>query len=999
MESTMADKCARNLTIAMGQIVFLCLAASGSPSPLAGAELERTTQAERIAQAEQKAADQEPGFDAGGWSTWTGKPWEPLFLRGFRMGSFSVLQDTTDAVVVPDVATEVVEDAPEPLPEPEVRVDEIEPTLLEAAVPISPWADLDLTLYTAATAPIPVGIPDSRRTERQAARVEATARFAVELTGKDSALWHRFLEERLRYGQDRPGAWSAAAELVVRLGSFELAPALATGLTQRADSLVRQVAHGALADLFGRHFTDLEDFTRFTEGLVPDGATLRLIEELRLERELSRTRLLGLFSYDLSAAIAHLDDVDPGIRLGAAQVLSTALRGGQASAEELLPVILQRFSIERRPAVSEVLLDAALEALAGRPAGGPLVEFLRTELGKVTRSQPDGEELLVARALARLPWPAADASDPTSIEAGVDLIAALLKVVTDPDVTLSILQSLDSLCVAHGSDLETAQRVGGMDVHSKLLALAFDDTAETAARVVAVGILPRVAPAASLLDLIRLASRNADSTPPAVELPVGLRFASMGAMGRFVERGDTQPEALSAWVTCLVQHVARPEADLRRRALVLLGNDALEPELSAIGMTRFITQLGVEKQLDLQAEFVRLIGRFGVPENLPYILALGNFDTLASRDLGLDASLSGLIERLAGGDPELVFEGAQRLWAVQKAEGQWTRREQALRLVAGLEPGAAEALPSEDHRTVANWAIQLREAGVSLGTTMPGGADFLQRLVDVHLPRSGSDQPYGLAEQNLMAALFLTDLAAARGNGEAARLKDEVLAKFARSEELAGAHPTPEFLYLVRRARARFLVASGTTPIPPAALADYTFVFDSEFRSLLDAADLRAAGQIAAATKQPSALAAAWRFGKALVSRPAWTAEPVAVRLEDLRRQQSRALASGDLASLRAAEALFEGLPASEVTADVAAGLAAPEGAAWDGLLGEPGVLDELRSLSASLSAASSLLVEVEEPEVQPAPEVGEGTPAPVEEPAPTPEAGPTSEAILVPMA
>ena len=64
---------------------------------------------------------------------------------------------------------------------------------------------------------------------------------------------------------------------------------------------------------------------------------------------------------------------------------------------------------------------------------------------------------------------------------------------------------------------------------------------------------------------------------------------------------------------------------------------------------------------------------------------------------------------------------------------------------------------------------------------MPGGPAFLERLVEVHLAKSGVNDDFGQGEQNLLAALFLADLAAARGNGEAQRLRDEVLSKFARA--------------------------------------------------------------------------------------------------------------------------------------------------------------------------------------------------------------------------
>jgi len=931
---------------------------------------------------DQKPAEDEKGYDASGWSTWTGKPWEPLFMRSFF--SVEAKQQARDVFAPADPAPIAVD--------PEVQEPAIETPVVEEPVvapagieepepaPAEPWAELDLPLYDAATLPIPVGIPDSRRAARSADRDAARTRFAAELVGEHSTLWRRYLEERLRYGQDRPGPWSAAADLVVALQDFDLAPALATGLTAPADSLVNQVAQGALAELFGHDFADLADFESFTDGLEPTGATLRVIEELRAERERSRSRLLENFAYNRAAASDHLDDPDPKTRLGAAKVLASALHDGQVNTAKVLPILLTRAAVERSPEVAEVLLDAAVESLAGRPAGDDLIERLRAELSAGVRGNADELELLIARTLARLPWPGAEAVDKTSLEEGAGLISTLLRRVNsedaaaDPDVTLGILQALDSMCVAEGDDLATATRLASTDVRLPLLALAFDDRAETASRVVAVGTLPRVAPPTGLLDLIRLVSTERTES---AELPIGLRFAAMGAMGRFAQRGDAGFEGLGALATCLVENVSRSEADLRRRALVLLGEDALEHELTGRSLALFIRRLGVEDEPDLQAELMSLIGRYGGPEDLAGVLALGNFDQLAAQDSASGSGLAGLLERLAGGDSKLVFESAARLWNVQESVGQWARRGEALGLVARLSAEAAAALNPDQHRTVANWAIQLREAGVSLAATMPGGADFLERLVELHLPKSGSAQPFGLAEQNLMAALFLSDLASARGNGEAARLKDEVLAKFARAEELAANHPTAEFAYLVRRARARFLVSS-VTPVPPAALADFLFVFDSDFRGLLDTADLRSAGQLA--SEATDGAQDAWRFSEALVALASWHAEPVAVRVEDLRQLTQRAESLGDAATLAAAAALFADLP---VGVELPAG-GLPAGATWAGLLADEAVRAELAGLRASLDEASRQLAEA-------APK-----PAPVEAPAPVKE--PTTDSIVVPL-
>lgn len=820
---------------------------------------------------------------------------------------------------------------------------------------------LDLELYGAATAPLPPGLTVSRRTERQSEREAARMLLLEQIEGVGGAAWQRYLEERLRYGQDRPVAWGAAAELVVAFERFDLSHALVTGLAAPEDGLVFQAAHGALASLYGRRFADLTDFENFTQGLELTPATLRLIAELRLERQNSQARLLQIFGFDHGVAIAHIGDVDMAIRLGAAGALEVALRDGRADADQVFPVLVERFGLERSPEVAEALLDAVSAALEGRPGDDLLVAESRSVLSNSARGF--GSELLVARALARLPWLAKEPGATSSLESGAGLMALLLRRATpdngagrvggDADVILGILRALDSLCVAAGSDVESAQRLANTEVHTPLLGLAFADHADTGARVVAVGILPRVMGPSGVLDLIRLLSRTPGD---GVELPVSLRFAAMGAMGRFGERGELGERELPQLAACLKRHVSRPEADLRRRALELLGTDALTSELSGRNMQEFVLRLGVEDEPDLQAELLRLIGRHGGAQDLTGILALANFDQLAAEDAAGDASLAGLIEKLTVGDSQSSFEAALRLWEVDLGAGLWARRGAALGLVARLSSEHAAELSADQHRVVADWAGELRAAGVSLGVTMPGGVDFLHRLIDLHLAKSGSVEAHWLAEQNLSSALFNSDLARALGNGEAERLRGEVLAKFALAEELAADHPTSGFLYRVRLSRARFLVstptaADGASNTTPVALVDYRFVFDSDFQTELGAADLRSAAELARALVTPLDLRSAMDFNLALVALDGWGVEPVAVRLGDLDRLVDCAKALGSEVELERARLLFAGLPEVFAEGDE---VEVPAGAAWAGLVGTELGLGEVQGLLAGLGVAVS---------------------------------------------
>ena len=865
--------------------------------------------------------------------------------------------------------------------------------VVEAALPIkqAPWASIDQELFANATRVIPAGLSATRRAERQAERTAAEAQLRAALDGEQGLEWQRFLEERLRYFQDQPGDWIALAELVVELRRYELAPALATGL--EAPAPIHAVAKDGLARLFGKDIETVAEFNAFVDGLELNAATIRLIEQLRAERDRARANEIALFLYDVERAQAALDSTDRSLRLGAAKTLAAVLRDGGVQIDSLAPSLIARVSAEEAPEIAEVIIDSLADAIEGRPAGGPVVEGLRHELAKRAGLDHGPQHLLIARALAQLPWPSRDVNAEDSLERGATLIASFIdgdRSEQDPDVTLGVLQALNSLCVSVSVNPDAAQRLESTELRRPLLALAFDDQEDLSARVVAVGILPRVAPVSSLQDLIRLASRS--SGP---ELPTSLRFAVLGAMGRFAARSGVTDQELQPLVACLMSHAARPEADLRNLALELLGDGVLAMHLEGNSMERFIDRLGIEPDAEVLSKLIKLIGKYGTANDVPRLLALDGFDALAARYLAPDATLSGLIQKLANGDGPLTLSAATRLWSVDAERGLWARREAALAMIAGLTVDEAVSLSADQHRTISVWARELRGAGVSLATSMPGGPAFLERLVEVHLAKSGVNDDFGQGEQNLLAALFLADLAAARGNGEAQRLRDEVLSKFARAEELASEHKDVRFLFAVRSARARFLVASvGTIALVPGspnlagglgvALDDFEFVFESEFAVMLDANDLRNAGLMAAALGRGVDVERAAQFSLALIAKETWNQEPLAVRLLDLQDLAARAIQTGQLELIRNALSAFLELPAelAEGTTVMWKGLTL-DGPSWTALqalmvnlnTAEQAALDKLAASDSTLGAtgaeggpaesaqAQDAVVEVEPPE------------------------------------
>jgi len=840
----------------------------------------------------------------------------------------------------------------------------------------SAWPTIDHDLYLAATRPVPAGLSATRKAERIAERKAASDSLAAALDGSDGQEWRSFLEERLRYFQDEPRQWIALADLVVELRHYELAPSLAVGL--EAGQPVRSVAQDSLAQMYGKEFASHADFVAFTEGLTHDAATLRLIDELCAERARARENRIALFAYDTQLAEGALSASDRLLRLGAARALAEELRNGGTRIDELAPALLARIPQEDAPEVAAVMISTLADTIEGRPTGGPVVEGLRAELAERAVVDASGLRLVLARALAQLPWPGADAEADDAIERGAELIAGLIATSAleqDPDVTLGVLQSLNSLCVAASVTPAALERLQRTDLKEPLLDIAFDQGEELSARVVAVGILPRVAAPAGLQDLIRLVAleEHLVSEP---ELPTSLRFAVLGALGTFAGRADLTDADLAPLVTCLIQHAERPEADLRNLALELLGDGALAGFLEELSVQPFIDRMGVESDADVLAKLIALVRKYGTAEDLPRVLALAGFDALAARDLPPNASLAGLIQALAGADGALTFAGAERLWAVDAELGLWARREAALALLAGLETETAAGLAPEQHRELAVWAHDLRGAGVDLAGAMPGGADFLERLVDVHLVGSSTGPGFGLGEQNFWSALFLSDLSAAReGMDRAAKeaLRSNVLTKYARAEEQSKGHADPGFLHAVRRSRARFLVAEqpklelaeegGLANGLGTALADFASVFDSEHEQLLDVGDLRSAGNMAAKLDTAPDLERAVTFGLSLISRPSWRQEPQAVRVADLEALATRALTRGEAQQLRAVQGAFAGLPLEmglESTVD------------WDGMVLERDVWARLRGKSSSLDERVAQLPSSASPDVAALPEGGD---------------------------
>ncbi|MFT5079931.1 MAG: hypothetical protein ACI9D0_000331 [Bacteroidia bacterium] len=803
-----------------------------------------------------------------------------------------------------------------------------------------PWDDLNLELYRRATAPVPPGIPVSRAAERLAETEAAAAELAILLSGDLGELWLDFLESELQFHLAEPKRWANVAQLTVKLELFQLAPLVANALAQPKNTYVHQAAWASLGELFGMRFETADEWRAFVGESTASPFTPAGHAKLREQANLSRARQLELLTFRPDKAIAYINDVDPKVRAGSAAVLGEALLAGTVDSDSTLDALLTRLEIEHRPAVVDALLEAAFTTLEGRDTEDQRVARLRSILAQAAQSTAPTSELLIARGLARLQWPATEPMAADSLESGAALLSAVLRTVSevepagsgpgredlrDADILFGVLKALDRVCRGVGGDSETSRRLGANVDRSPLLQLVLRDEFDLGVREIAAGTLPRVAPPEDITVLIDvLSDKN-------TELSSQLRYALLGAMGRFVERDDAAPEYNAPVVNCLLGHTGHSEEHIREHALGLLLSDAISTEISRDQARLFLARLDVEQAPSLQDTLLLLLGRYGDDSMLKGVLELKSFDSLVSRGPASEKAMVDLVSQLAGTDPAARFDAAQRFYQTVKPGVQISPGIHALSLLAELPAASLLDLSELEHREIAMWAVELRVYGVNLATDIPKGVDLLDHLVNLHVPSSGTGASHSQPEKELMLALFLSDIAATKTNGEAKAMESEVLAKFAMALEQAPQHDLANFSMLVRHARARFRSKPDSYGL---AFVDYSIIFNSPERSLLDPGDLRSAAKSALSQARVRAEAAAvvagtspvdvssqskiptagdqlsaFQFSRALVSHGSWHREPETVRFDDLRNLATAAAASGDRQAVATVNDLFKGLP------------------------------------------------------------------------------------------
>jgi hypothetical protein len=288
------------------------------------------------------------------------------------------------------------------------------------------------------------------------------------------------------------------------------------------------------------------------------------------------------------------------------------------------------------------------------------------------------------------------------------------------------------------------------------------------------------------------------------------------------------------------------------------------------------------------------------------------------------------------------MRAASRLALVPAPDTEIIRTRNALAIVAALDEEAAGELGPEAHRRICAWSWSLQTDGVPLEGSTPEGLVFVRRLVHLHWPESVAgyaaswpESAFGEpARQHLLAvAIGVLVIDRVPGNTLA-----QAEAAFARALELAPQHSTPDFVYLVRRDRARFRAAAGEDV---KALTDYRALIEVDYLEILD---LRVAvallAKVGGPTQAGERAVAPERFdllGR-IVGRDGWFDELPLVRIQDLGNLAGTALLSRDLERMRRFVDALDALP--ETTGPTPPALERP---LWDGLTEEAEWLEELR--------------------------------------------------------
>ncbi len=864
----------------------------------------------------------------------------------------------------------------------EETAEELEPVLgpeLPPAPDAEEIARFERVLWRAGR-PWVAGLPAVRASERQAGTTRALDALRERLEGAPH--WRARCEQILADADaSNDELWCALARASGRMLSFEWAPAIAHALPQTAASgdgeaeraatnpRRAQAARDALHDLFGRWFRTRTELEPFLADVVPTPGALLLLHEGRRLEGVARERLFALLRHEPLTAIDWIADPDPVVRAGAAAIVGDALARPEADRARLVARLFERLDLEIDARAHAALLGALVVPLQSETPDAPDVQRLRRML--IDDREPQ-RALSVARGLALVPWGVDGPRGEGHLLSGVAALGGQLTALADAahpdaDALLEALFSLETLCdrarsAGLGPELRDSR------AREPIFRLMRDSSQADVVRVSAGESLDSFVRSHDWPVVIEVLRRG-DASPA---LGHSLLAVLREILVAFEPDSPSAVEVLGE----VAKLAAVDDPDLRRRALDLLADAALQPLVARMPVAFLSERLVREDVPDLSRRVIQLMRRFGDPSMLEVCLASERFDALAS-DPATIVGLTDMCIVLASGRRSATMNAAVRLAGRRADEIGLTRMRQALRLVVALDVDEAESLPAIAHHEICAWGWRLHMAGVDLATLDTEGT-VLARIRDVHWQRSALDHARGdfdqAARMHLLAVVFAHDAtlvhSGAVGDRQPSAAAGDAEQAFQRALLAAsGPDARPGFALRVQRDRARFRDSIGESVH---ALADYRELVE---RDALDVPDLRRTIELLALVGGSSGRRViapeAFRLRQRLVARPAWRKEPASVRLQDLRDLCESALRSGDATNTEAFLALLADLPprppaqgadataapapeleVAQGDADSAPSAASDPDALWSGLTAAPSDLTLLHDLVARARAS-----------------------------------------------
>lgn len=844
----------------------------------------------------------------------------------------------------------------------------------------NPRLSLRVILLRAGRA-LPATLTATRRSERLAQREAALdwLRLHLAADARVTKLWESVVRAGLADPEETV-LWAATVRTLGRLGATPFALEIIEDMGS-GDAWREGIIQQALFDLYLRWFESVQEFEAFWPAAQASGDQGVYMATARSKVEEARQLLIKLLKHEPARASALLKHPDPRLRAAAIHALG---QSQDESSLETNTALLAHLELEVEGVAFYATINALLQALSGTESDQASLERIRQVFGKRIREGQVDLQAPIADAMRRLPW-SVDVEKPDSLLVAVNELVVQLqglaepRRLTDRDTIVSCLASLQSLAVqADRAELAVAKSLA--PIGPMLLRMLEDPREANGVRIAAAEFLTLVGGAPGITRAIRVL--QASNTSPE------LRYNLLGAIGDMARELALDDPAVEQVLMTLLRYAGSEDTNMRRRSLKYVGMEAFRPLLAKADPGAFLVSLARETRPELQLQILDLVAAHGSSKQLEQLVALPNFDAICTSGPAGLTRLANTIRSLSGKDAIHLVKSIARLVAVHDGDTRVARLREALAAVAALPLDSLGGLEAADHHLVVLWSMEMRGAAGSV----PGGAEFLSRLLSQHIPGCGGlPELVNAPELAHVRALFLSDLLPLDPSAVAPA---EVVEEFARALSLSESEKERARHQLILRDRARYHLNRSENG---AASQDYLDLLSAELpaleaqeapiANLLDQRDLRRAGalfapEVTAEEGEGDAIPRrprlAWRASLVLVRQDVWKVEPVALRAQDLRDLVDRAIALADLSVIESALVVLSKLP--PLPEPVAEGEPAPalpqapEGALWAGLLESSEVHLELLGLHKSLelrgveitaAAQAEALEKVVEPAVE----------------------------------